>query len=97
VELKLRQEIQQFDTKLGVDLLPKADSTCNEQWIMYLKRMLDEHIYTDVTINLFHQTKLSQPSIFFPRFLLASQSAYFYSAFCTELRESSTSSVHLPS
>ncbi|ORE02292.1 hypothetical protein BCV72DRAFT_309239 [Rhizopus microsporus var. microsporus] len=29
VGLKLRREIQQFDTKLGVDLLPKADSTLN--------------------------------------------------------------------
>ncbi|KAI9348381.1 hypothetical protein BD770DRAFT_421414 [Pilaira anomala] len=31
------------------------------------------------------------------RFILASQSPYFYSVFCTEFREASTSSVHMPS
>ncbi|KAI8351772.1 hypothetical protein EDC96DRAFT_546697 [Choanephora cucurbitarum] len=103
VELKVRQEIQQLEIKLGVDLLPKtALDADHDQWRVDLKRMLDEHICTDVTLNLSHhphQTKSVQSTASIPshRFLLASQSAYFYSAFCTEFREASTSSVHLPS
>ncbi|CEP16202.1 hypothetical protein [Parasitella parasitica] len=41
----------------------------------------------------------NQQQVSFPahRFILASQSPYFYAVFCTEFREASTSSVHMPS
>ncbi|KAI8382267.1 hypothetical protein BD560DRAFT_386120 [Blakeslea trispora] len=100
VEQKVRQEIEQLEAKLGVDLLPKTTDADHDQWRMDLKRMFDEHICTDVTVHLsHHQTKAVQPTLAIPahRFLLASQSAYFHSAFCTEFREASSSSVHLPS
>lgn len=86
-------------------------TTDHEQWISDLKRMMDEKIATDVFVNIFNvpvgtnSTKQQQVTtttttpVSFPahRFILASQSPYFYSVFCTEFREASTSSVHMPS
>ncbi|KAI8986352.1 hypothetical protein BDB01DRAFT_785295 [Pilobolus umbonatus] len=86
---------------------PHAD---NDQWRADLQRMLDDQIQTDVIVNTFKvpskgthsEDSPTQPSIeenaSIPahRFILASQSPYFYSVFCTEFREASTSSLHLP-
>ncbi|CAO3684469.1 unnamed protein product [Rhizopus stolonifer] len=60
--------------------------------------MIDEKLCSDVVLNIF-QVKKPENNIEFPahRFILAGQSEYFHSVFCTEFREASTSSVHLPS
>ncbi|KAG2236021.1 hypothetical protein INT48_008113 [Thamnidium elegans] len=106
VETNIRKEIDQLQQKLAVPLLVATDnkSTDNEQWISDLKKMMDQKIATDVVVNIFNvpsSTKVSTTaeSVSFPahRFILASQSPYFYSVFCTEFREASTSSVHMPS
>ncbi|CEI96983.1 hypothetical protein RMCBS344292_11126 [Rhizopus microsporus] len=103
----MRQEILQFESQLGVPLLPNHEADQDkEQWISDLKRMIDEKLCTDVVLNIFQvnnqqstQQDLEKTQHAFPahRFILASQSSYFYSVFCTEFREASTSSVHLPS
>lgn len=101
---KIRQEIKTLEDTLGVPLLPAV--TDKEQWIADLKRMLDEKIATDVVVNIFNvpkstttTTAAAAENVSFPahRFILASQSPYFYNVFCTEFREASTSSVHMPS
>lgn len=109
VEANIRKEIDQLQQKLGVPLLITTDnkSTDNEQWISDFKKMMDQKIATDVVVNIFNVPSSSSSvtkaptteSVSFPahRFILASQSPYFYSVFCTEFREASTSSVHMPS
>ncbi|KAI8063402.1 uncharacterized protein B0P05DRAFT_555753 [Gilbertella persicaria] len=92
VESNLHQEISSLEIKLGVDMLPKGDP--EQQWVADLSRMLDQQICTDVTVYQDVQPVSSFPA---HRFMLASQSPYFYSVFCTEFREASTSSVHMPS
>lgn len=123
-ETEIRQEIQQLEQKLGMPLLPTPTTTAatddHEQWVMDLKRMMDEKIATDVVVNIFNvpssnsatstaagkksleensSNSATAPQVSFPahRFILASQSPYFYAVFCTEFREASTSSVHMPS
>jgi hypothetical protein len=67
--------------------------------------MLDDKIATDVVVNIFNvptskkSAEGEESPISFPahRFILASQSPYFYNVFCTEFREASSSSVHMPS
>lgn len=123
-ETEIRQEIRQLEQKLGMPLLPTPTTTAatddHEQWVMDLKRMMDEKIATDVVVNIFNvpssnsatstaagkksleensSNSATAPQVSFPahRFILASQSPYFYAVFCTEFREASTSSVHMPS
>jgi hypothetical protein len=101
---KIKSEINQLEEKLQVDLLPKGNND-KEQWIKDLKRMLDDKIATDVVVNIFNvptskkSAEGEESPISFPahRFILASQSPYFYNVFCTEFREASSSSVHMPS
>ncbi|RCI05789.1 hypothetical protein CU098_013373 [Rhizopus stolonifer] len=97
ISVKGRQEIEQLECKLGQELLSKATND-KEQWISDLKRMIDKKLCSDVVLNIF-QVKKPESNIEFPahRFILAGQSEYFHSVFCTEFREASTSSVHLPS
>ncbi|KAG0740459.1 hypothetical protein G6F57_001655 [Rhizopus arrhizus] len=105
VDITIRQEIKQLEAQLGCCLLPEGeDMSDKEQWIADLKRMIDDKLCTDVVLNIFEanqqqQQRSSEQTQVFPahRFILASQSTYFHSVFCTEFREASTSSVHLPS
>lgn len=101
---KISQEIKTLENTLDTPLLPAV--TDKQQWIADLKRMLDEKIATDVVVNIFHvpnnnnsNNNTATDNVSFPahRFILASQSPYFYNVFCTEFREASTSSVHMPS
>lgn len=108
---KISQEIKTLENTLETPLLPAV--TDKQQWIADLKRMLDEKIATDVVVNIFNipssnnnktttataTDATATENVSFPahRFILASQSPYFYNVFCTEFREASTSSVHMPS
>ncbi|KAL7325023.1 hypothetical protein PS15p_210123 [Mucor circinelloides] len=107
VELNIRREIAALEEKLDVQLIPvpvnggggpHADAN---QWTSDLKRMMDQEICCDVVVSIFNvphgQQITNQVSFPAHRFILASQSPYFYSVFCTEFREASTSSVHMPS
>lgn len=105
VELTIRREIAALEERLDAKLIP-VPSTVGphadaHQWTSDLKRMMDEKICCDVVVNIFNvphgQQITHQESFPAHRFILASQSPYFYSVFCTEFREASTSSVHMPS
>lgn len=109
LEIKILEEKIGYPLIPSTDI----STTDKEQWIHDLKRMMDEKIATDVVINIFNvptnKQATSTPAtieenknnmhVSFPahRFILASQSPYFYAVFCTEFREASTSSVHMPS
>lgn len=55
-------------------------------------------LYTNVDSDEDDATLSSSPSRFAAhKFILASQSSYFYAMFCAEFREASRSTVHLPS
>lgn len=105
VEYNIRHEIIALEEKLNVKLIPVASGVGpladNDQWTNDLKRMMDEKICCDVVVNIFNVPNGQQitTQVSFPahRFILASQSPYFYAVFCTEFREASTSSVHMPS
>ncbi|KAI7894992.1 uncharacterized protein EV154DRAFT_496653 [Mucor mucedo] len=103
VEASIRHEIALLENKLAMPVLPISTTMSDtEQWTADLKRMMDEKIATDVVVNIFNATKkedlpLNHASFPAHRFILASQSPYFYAVFCTEFREASTSSVHMPS
>ncbi|KAK4519138.1 uncharacterized protein ATC70_009370 [Mucor velutinosus] len=105
VELNIRREITALEERLEVKLIPVPSTVGphadTHQWTSDLKRMMDEKICCDVVVNIFNvphgQPITNQVSFPAHRFILASQSPYFYSVFCTEFREASTSSVHMPS
>lgn len=102
VDASIRHEIALIENKLTMPVLPISTTMSDtEKWTADLKRMMDEKIATDVVVNIFNATKKEDPlnHASFPahRFILASQSPYFYAVFCTEFREASTSSVHMPS
>ncbi|KAI8642358.1 hypothetical protein BD408DRAFT_387398 [Parasitella parasitica] len=105
VEHSIRHEIKALEEKLDTKLIPSPSGVGpladHDQWTGDLKRMMDEEIYCDVMVNIFNvpngQQITSQVSFPAHRFILASQSPYFYAVFCTEFREASTSSVHMPS
>jgi hypothetical protein len=106
VETSIRQEVKALEDKLQLALLPVSQfvgpTADTDQWTADLKRMMDDCICTDVMVNIFNvpnQHQAQQDTVSFPahRFILASQSPYFYAVFCTEFREASTSSVHMPS
>ncbi|KAI7902987.1 uncharacterized protein BX663DRAFT_509112 [Cokeromyces recurvatus] len=98
------QEIRSLEERLGMKVISEE----KDQWITDLKRMMDESICSDVVISIFHATpntthhpqlsKEKPPSFSVHRFMLASQSPYFYTVlFTKEFRKVSLSSVHLPS
>jgi hypothetical protein len=112
VETSIGHEIKALEDKLGLALLPVSQfvgpTADTDQWTADLKRMMDDCICSDVMVNIFtvpnqqaQNTDITavQNQVSFPahRFILASQSPYFYAVFCTEFREASTSSVHMPS
>ncbi|KAI9246209.1 hypothetical protein BY458DRAFT_79666, partial [Sporodiniella umbellata] len=98
LEPEAREEVKRLEKTTGLVLLPSYSVSDQEQWIADLKRMIDDRLCSDVVLNIF-QVKQPQPGQEFPahRFILAGGSDYFRSVFCTEFREASTSSVHLPS
>ncbi|KAI7900659.1 uncharacterized protein BX663DRAFT_517153 [Cokeromyces recurvatus] len=113
----IQKEIEQLGLELGTALLPPHCESIPDfvQLTSDLKRMRNEELATDVTINLIsskanndnipsilsttpdnHTHEINVPIASFQahRFILAAQSPYFYSLFCTQFQEASSSVVH---
>ncbi|KAI8990163.1 hypothetical protein BDB01DRAFT_780223 [Pilobolus umbonatus] len=96
--------INALSDSLGTsDLLRRSSTLADyDQLILDMKRLLHEHIAADVTIQLIPSSSrysiTEYPVIAsFPahRFILAAQSLYFYSLFCSPFQESRDPAIYL--
>lgn len=79
--------------ELGIQIDTISNKT---QLIKDIKRMLIESIATDVTIQIISSDYQNVNTTFRAhKFLLTTQSPYFYSLFCTQFREASSPTIHL--
>lgn len=104
-------ELEQLGIKLGTAVLPPHSESVPDfvQLVSDLKRMRDQHIATDVTISIISADGPSllstspdndtsctpTTSLRVHRFILAAQSSYFHTLFCTQFQETSKTMVHL--
>ncbi|KAG1470541.1 hypothetical protein G6F56_002625 [Rhizopus delemar] len=86
-------ELIKCNPELGSDFIPDYN-----QWVIDFRRMLVHNTAADVTIQIIssdNNTISTTTSFKAHKFILAAQSAYFYSLFCTQFKEASDSTIHL--
>ncbi|KAI8339335.1 hypothetical protein BC941DRAFT_249956 [Chlamydoabsidia padenii] len=99
----LGKELESLENQLGTQLLPRTSTTdmaamqrdCYTQLVGDLDRMRQEALGCDIKISLPMETKDTCMMIPAHRFILASQSTYFYGMFCSDFSESQNSVMQL--